>query len=257
MLGQQAVNMLDGLHQPILETPLAERDAHARDHALPLGGVEVDGDGLGVNARGQGGAEAPLRAAERRRGQARQQPGRIAVEVRHARRTVVQHPSWLAAWPATDGLEHRQAGVGAGEGVDVGAVVHDIDAQPERPVTLVDVCTPDQMLPTAKRRPLIDAVVEGDVTLVVLDATAQREPRLLRQVARVHERGVRVRSLLDFYEEWLGKLPVSELERQSLMFDIAEIHGTGYASARRLLRAACAVGADDPSRDEPEPATPS
>ena len=30
-----------------------------------------------------------------------------------------------------------------------------------------------------------------------------------------------------------------------------------YASARRLLRAACAVGADDPSRDEPEPATPS
>ena len=30
-----------------------------------------------------------------------------------------------------------------------------------------------------------------------------------------------------------------------------------YASARRLLRAACAVGADAPSRDEPEPATPS
>ncbi|MEI2815366.1 MAG: sugar transferase [Microthrixaceae bacterium] len=128
-----------------------------------------------------------------------------------------------------------------GDLADVGAVVHDIDAQPERPVTLVDVCTPDQMLPTAKRRPLIDAVVEGDVTLVVLDATAQREPRLLRQVARVHERGVRVRSLLDFYEEWLGKLPVSELERQSLMFDIAEIHGTGYASARRLLDLAVAT----------------
>ena len=65
--------------------------------------------------------------------------------------------------------------------------------------------------------------------------------RLLRQVARVHERGVRVRSLLDFYEEWLGKLPVSELERQSLMFDIAEIHGTGYASARRLLDLAVAT----------------
>ena len=50
-----------------------------------------------------------------------------------------------------------------------------------------------------------------------------------------------MRSLLDFYEEWLGKLPVSELERQSLMFDIAEIHGTGYASARRLLDLAVAT----------------
>ena len=38
-----------------------------------------------------------------------------------------------------------------------------------------------------------------------------------------------------FYEQWLGKLPVSELERVSLLFDIGEIHAPGYARLKRVL----------------------
>ena len=38
-----------------------------------------------------------------------------------------------------------------------------------------------------------------------------------------------------FYEEWLGKLPVSELERASLLFDIGELHRAGYGRAKRLV----------------------
>jgi lipopolysaccharide/colanic/teichoic acid biosynthesis glycosyltransferase len=38
-----------------------------------------------------------------------------------------------------------------------------------------------------------------------------------------------------FYEEWLGKLPVSELERVSLFFDIGELHRARYGRAKRVL----------------------
>src|SRR3954470_3346363 len=44
----------------------------------------------------------------------------------------------------------------------------------------------------------------------------------------------RVRTLSLFYEQWLGKLPVSELERVSLLFDIGEIHAPRYARVKRL-----------------------
>jgi lipopolysaccharide/colanic/teichoic acid biosynthesis glycosyltransferase len=50
-----------------------------------------------------------------------------------------------------------------------------------------------------------------------------------------------VRSLTGFYEEWLGKLPVVELERQSLLFDIAEVHRARYARLTRIFDLVLAV----------------
>jgi lipopolysaccharide/colanic/teichoic acid biosynthesis glycosyltransferase len=52
---------------------------------------------------------------------------------------------------------------------------------------------------------------------------------------------MRVRTLSLFYEQWLGKLPVSELERVSLLFDIGEIHAPRYARLKRLLDIAASV----------------
>jgi lipopolysaccharide/colanic/teichoic acid biosynthesis glycosyltransferase len=64
---------------------------------------------------------------------------------------------------------------------------------------------------------------------------------VVAQAAALHERGVRVRSLTGFYEEWLGKLPVAELERLSLMFDIAEVHRARYARLTRVFDVVLAV----------------
>src|SRR3546814_12882181 len=72
-------------------------------------------------------------------------------------------------------------------------------------------------------------------TVLVLDEVAQREPRIVEQAAVLHGQGVRIRSLTLFYEAWLGKLPISELERASLLFDIGEVHRAGYGSATRVL----------------------
>ncbi|MEI2651495.1 MAG: hypothetical protein V9G12_04900 [Microthrixaceae bacterium] len=46
--------------------------------------------------------------------------------------------------------------------------------------------------------------------------------------------GVRIRTLQGFYEQWLGKLPLSELERNSLLFDIGEVHRNVYGRLKRL-----------------------
>jgi lipopolysaccharide/colanic/teichoic acid biosynthesis glycosyltransferase len=61
------------------------------------------------------------------------------------------------------------------------------------------------------------------------------------QAAALHRRGVRVRTLTGFYTEWLGKLPIAELERASMLFDIGEIHGRRYARVKRLLDVAFGV----------------
>jgi lipopolysaccharide/colanic/teichoic acid biosynthesis glycosyltransferase len=62
------------------------------------------------------------------------------------------------------------------------------------------------------------------------------------QAGVLHEGGVRIRTLSAFYEEWLGKLPLSELERASLFFDIGELHRAGYGRAKRLIDVPLALG---------------
>jgi lipopolysaccharide/colanic/teichoic acid biosynthesis glycosyltransferase len=64
---------------------------------------------------------------------------------------------------------------------------------------------------------------------------------VVEQVGALHESGVRVRSLTDFYEEWMGKMPAGELERSSLLFDIGEVHQQGYARVKRIIDVVGAV----------------
>ena len=89
--------------------------------------------------------------------------------------------------------------------------------------------------------PLVERVTAEGATVVVLDRAAQVEPSIVSQAASLHESGIRLRTLSLFYEEWLGKLPVSELERVSLMFDIGEVHRTRYGRVKRLVDVALAT----------------
>ncbi len=91
------------------------------------------------------------------------------------------------------------------------------------------------MDPRADRSPLAVALETSSATVLVLDRSAQDDERVLGQVAELHETGVRIRTLQGFYEEWLGKLPLSELERASLLFDIGEIHGIHYRQLKRMM----------------------
>jgi lipopolysaccharide/colanic/teichoic acid biosynthesis glycosyltransferase len=118
----------------------------------------------------------------------------------------------------------------------------ELDAEPERPAVLVAALEPlTAVSPDGRHKPLLDEVLRVRATVVVLDRTALAEPTVVSQAAALHEAGLRVRSLSSFYEDWLGKLPVSELERASLFFDIRELHGDRYLRVKRLLDVAFGV----------------
>jgi lipopolysaccharide/colanic/teichoic acid biosynthesis glycosyltransferase len=72
-------------------------------------------------------------------------------------------------------------------------------------------------------------------TLLVLGRAALDDPDLVAQAAELHENGMQVRGMLEFYDDWVGKIPVRELGRSVLMFDIAELHEPGYRRVSRLL----------------------
>lgn len=125
------------------------------------------------------------------------------------------------------------------------AVVRDDEAQtlrdelakaPEQGASLVATMLPDAARPDGPHsKPLVEQVSAVGATVVVLDRDAQAEDGIVEQAAILHENGVRIRTLTLFYDEWLGKLPLNELERISLMFDIGEIHRTRYGRIKRLL----------------------
>jgi len=101
---------------------------------------------------------------------------------------------------------------------------------------VVALVAPEDVLPSdTSDSPLLDLIREHRATLVVLNREAQSLDDVVSQAARAHSRGVRIRTLSLFYDEWLGKLPISELERIALLFDINEIHRPVYARLKRLF----------------------
>ncbi len=95
--------------------------------------------------------------------------------------------------------------------------------------------------------PLVDQVRSTGATLLVIDRLAQADDRVVNQAAELHEQGLRVRTLLQFYEDWLGKLPLTELERSSLFFDVGELHRARYGQVKRLLDIVLGLARPDPA----------
>ena len=113
----------------------------------------------------------------------------------------------------------------------------DLTRAPERPASIVGWLTPSEATSTSVPpcRPLVETAHGARATVIVLSRVAQGDDDIVMQTATLHEGGARVRTLSLFYEQWLGKLPIAELERVSLLFDIGELHAAGYARVKRLL----------------------
>jgi lipopolysaccharide/colanic/teichoic acid biosynthesis glycosyltransferase len=117
----------------------------------------------------------------------------------------------------------------------------ELDRAPERHAVVVATVAPeDAALVDPPRLPLVEVARATHATVMVLSRRAQSDDDVVLQVARLHEAGVRVRTLSLFYEQWLGKLPVGELERVSLLFDVGEVHAPRYARVKRLFDVALA-----------------
>lgn len=117
---------------------------------------------------------------------------------------------------------------------DLRQVTEDLARTPERPATVAGWMALAAI--EGDRTPcLFNAVADAGSTVLVLDAAAQGSDRVIEQAARLHEGGVRIRSMALFYEEWMGKLPHRELARISLLFDIGEVHRLQYVRAKRVV----------------------
>ena len=131
--------------------------------------------------------------------------------------------------------EGRDRVVLVGSGDEHGRLVADLALAPERAAVLVAHLTVAEAASGGDQRSLVEKVLETRASVIVLDRDAQSSDGVVTDAAVLHEAGVRVRSLVQFYEEWLGKLPIGELERASLFFDISEIHRVRYARVKRLM----------------------
>jgi lipopolysaccharide/colanic/teichoic acid biosynthesis glycosyltransferase len=120
-------------------------------------------------------------------------------------------------------------------------LVDELARAPERRAQVVGFLTPAAASTESGGTALVDLVRASDATVVVLNRQAQIEESVVAQAGLLHEAGVRVRTLSMFYEEWLWKLPVSELERISLLFDISEVHRLRYGRMKRIVDLAFAL----------------
>ena len=118
---------------------------------------------------------------------------------------------------------------------ELAALERELNENPERPASIAARFTSAEAVGSDDYLPLVEAHRSLAATVLVLDREAQEVPGIVAQAAELHARGVRVRSLTLFYSEWLGKLPLSELERASMLVDIGELHRVAYSRTKRLL----------------------
>jgi len=115
-------------------------------------------------------------------------------------------------------------------------MVGELAGDPERSAVVVGAMTVEEACDLTRGGDQLIALVRATrANVLVLGHDAASAEAVVGQAATVHEQGVRIRTVPMFYEEWLGKLPVSHLERLALMFDINEVHRTLYGRFRRLF----------------------
>ena len=108
----------------------------------------------------------------------------------------------------------------------------DIDFHTEVPCVLAcHITVPEALV----RHDLATIMAENKITLVVLDSESVKEPSIINAITPLHSQGIRVRTQLAFYNDWLGKIPVRELGETALLFDVREIHHIGYSRISRML----------------------
>lgn len=137
--------------------------------------------------------------------------------------------NWTVGTSALRGAPTRVLVVASDD--EAAGLLADMVRDLERPAQVVGHVTLD----AGDAGGVVAQVAATGAELVVVSGGGLSSRNLVDQVAQVHESGVRVRSLTDFYQDWMGKLPAGEVERSSLLFDIGEVHGRGYARVKRLV----------------------
>jgi lipopolysaccharide/colanic/teichoic acid biosynthesis glycosyltransferase len=82
---------------------------------------------------------------------------------------------------------------------------------------------------------LQSTIENADCSVIVLSELAARRDDIFHAASTLHRGGLKVRTLSDFYAEYFGKFPVSELSRMALLFDIRDRHNPVYRHVKRAI----------------------
>jgi exopolysaccharide biosynthesis polyprenyl glycosylphosphotransferase len=84
---------------------------------------------------------------------------------------------------------------------------------------------------------LVDTVLAARPTVLVMSGEAIRREPLVGMASELNLRGLRVRTLDDYYEREFSKVPLSELSPSWFLFDVAEIHDArAYGVVKRVVK---------------------
>lgn len=108
---------------------------------------------------------------------------------------------------------------------------------PEVAFSLADMVTTD----SGRVDEVVQAARDCEATLVVLSESAARNDDVYRAAALLHGEGLTISTLTDFYAEHFGKLPVAELSRMALLFDVRDRLNPTYRHTKRALDTVGAV----------------
>jgi lipopolysaccharide/colanic/teichoic acid biosynthesis glycosyltransferase len=110
--------------------------------------------------------------------------------------------------------------------------VHDFNADCERTFPATELSF--QLVRSVSLEELDAMVIDRPSTIVLCDEATSRR-RLVDAVTQLHRGGVKVRTLSQFYEEYIGKEALSELTRMTMLFDVRTLHHPTYRRAKRAL----------------------
>ena len=150
-------------------------------------------------------------------------------------------PIWaVLTWNLSDDVRHWDAQrdrlfVVVSNPEDLESLEADLAHRPERQTTIVGRLLVDDILVRPSATTLVDRFHACDATMLVMDSASHSYGAVIEQAAQIHRSGHRIRTLALFYEEWIGKLPHSELARVSLLFDVGELHRRRYVQAKRVV----------------------
>jgi lipopolysaccharide/colanic/teichoic acid biosynthesis glycosyltransferase len=106
---------------------------------------------------------------------------------------------------------------------------------PERAFQLVDSVTIDEIFGLGSPDAVHERLSLLFPSLVVLSDESAAIPRVVDAVTVLHRSGVKVRTLAQFYEEYLGKESLSELTKMTMLFDVRTMHHATYRRTKRVI----------------------
>jgi exopolysaccharide biosynthesis polyprenyl glycosylphosphotransferase len=106
---------------------------------------------------------------------------------------------------------------------------------PERSFQLIESVTVDHISALGSAAAVHALLASDQPSLVVLSDDAAAIPRVVDAVTLLHRSGVKVRTLAQFYEEYLGKESLSELTKMAMLFDVRTVHHATYRRTKRVI----------------------